>query len=101
MRQARFIAEARQEFLAEVAYYNQVQPGLGSRFTAAVEEATARALTFPLAGSPSASNTRRVFLKGFPFSLFYRPKNDGIVVFAVSHHARRPGYWVGRTHGTP
>jgi hypothetical protein len=72
VRRARFIAEARQEFLAEVAYYNEAQPGLGSRFAKAVEEASARALAYPLAGSPSVSNTRRVFLKGFPFSLFYR-----------------------------
>lgn len=99
MRQARFVAEARQEFLAEIAYYNEAQPGLGSRFTKAVEEATARALAFPLSGTPSVSNTRRVFLKGFPFSLFYRPEENGIVVFATSHHARKPRYWVGRTRG--
>lgn len=96
MRHARFLAVARQEFLAEVAYYNETQLGLGARFTAAVEDAAARALAFPLAGSPSVSNTRRVFLKGFPFSRFYRPESNGIVIFAVSHHARRPAYWVGR-----
>lgn len=97
MRQARFIAAARQEFLAEVAYYNEVQPGLGLRYTTAVEETAARALAFPLSGSPSVSNTRRVLIKGFPFLLFYRPEDDGIVIFAISHHARRPGYWISRT----
>ena len=96
MKHARFVAGARLEFLAEVAYYNETQPGLGSRFTTAVEKATARALAFPLAGSPSVAGTRRVVLKGFPFSLFYRPEGDGIVIFAVSHHARRPGYWLDR-----
>lgn len=97
MKRVRFIAEARREFLAEVAFYNEAQPGLGSRFTIAVEEAAARAVVFPLVGSPSIAGTRRVILKGFPFALFYRPEGDGIVIFAVSHHARRPGYWVGRT----
>ena len=53
MKRARFVAPAREELLAEVAYYNQVQPGQGARFAAAVEEATARALVFPLSGSPS------------------------------------------------
>lgn len=99
MKRARFVAAARQEFLAEVAFYNEAQPGLGSRFTAAVEEAAARAAAFPDAGSLSVANTRRVMLKGFPFSLFYRSEDNGIVIFAVSHHARRPGYWVSRTHG--
>lgn len=98
MSRARFVAAARQEFLAEVAYYSEAQPGLGLRFTTAVEEAAARAVAFPLAGSPSVSNTRRVILNGFPFSLFYRPEGDGIVIFAVTHHARRPAYWLDRTH---
>ncbi|MDO8810578.1 MAG: type II toxin-antitoxin system RelE/ParE family toxin [Gallionella sp.] len=99
MKRARFVAEARQEFLAEVAYYNEAQLGLGTRFTKAAEEATARALAFPLSGTPSVSNTRRVFLKGFPFSLFYRQEDEGIVIFAASHNSRKPCYWVGRIHG--
>lgn len=73
MKRARFVAEAREEFLAEVAFYSKEQSGLGSRFTAAVEEAAVRAAAFPLAGSLSIASTRRVIVKGFPFSLFYRP----------------------------
>ena len=42
MNSARFVPAARREFLAEIVYYNQEQTGLGARFTAAVEEATAR-----------------------------------------------------------
>ena len=97
MSHARFIAAARLEFLAEVIHYNEVEPDLGLRLVAAVEEAAARALAFPRAGSPSRANTRRVFLKGFPFALIYRPEPDGIVIFAVAHHKRRPYYWQGRT----
>mgnify|MGYP001588889475 FL=1 len=97
MKRARFVSAARLEFLAEVTYYNKAQPDLGARFASAVEEAAARALAFPMAGTPSPSGTRRVIVKEFPFSLFYRPEADGIVIFAISHHARRPGYWVGRT----
>ena len=47
MKKAKFVAAARREFLAEVIYYNKEQPGLGARFAAAVEEATARAVAFP------------------------------------------------------
>jgi toxin ParE1/3/4 len=95
---ARFIAAARLELLAEVIHYNETEPGLGMRFVSAVEEAAARAVAFPRAGSPNHYNTRRVILKGFPFSLIYRPQSDGIVVFAVAHHKRRPFYWQARTH---
>ena len=97
MKRARFIAAARLEFLAEVVYYNEAQPGLGERFTTAVEEAAARAVGFPLSGSPSRANTRRMIVRGFPFSLFYRAESDEIVVFAVAHHARHPFYWQSRT----
>ena len=96
MKHARFVAAARREFLSEVVYYNQEEAGLGSRFSAAVEEATARALAFPLAGAPASRNTRRVFLKDFPFAVVYRADDDGIIVFAVAHHSRRPGYWESR-----
>ena len=99
MSRIHFVAPARQEFLAEVAFYNEEQPGLGFRFTSAVEEAATRAAAFPLAGSPSFANTRRVVLKGFPFSLYYRPSGEDIVIFALAHHARWPGYWSERAHG--
>ena len=99
MKSVSFVAAARHEFLAEVAYYNRAQDGLGARFTAAVEEASARALTFPEAGTFSkATNTRRVMLKGFPFFLHYRITEEGIVVFAVANQARQPGYWEDRSN---
>ena len=97
MSRARFIAAARLEFLAEVIYYSEAQAGLGVRFAAAVEEAAARALAYPLSGSPHRSNVRRVLVKDFPFSLIYRLEPEGIVIFAVAHHARRPYYWQSRT----
>ena len=78
MKRARFVAPAREEFLADVAYYDQVQPGQGVRFAAAVEDATARALAFPLSGSPATPALRRVIIKNFPFSIVYRPEADGV-----------------------
>jgi plasmid stabilization system protein ParE len=96
VKRARFVAAARREFLVEVVYYNEEAPGLGARFAAAVEDATARALAFPLAGAPASENTRRVFLKAFPFAVVYRPDADGITIFALSHYSRRPGYWKSR-----
>ena len=96
MKRARFVAPARRELLAEVAYYSDKESGLGSMFLTAVEDATARALAYPLTGTPASENTRRMFLKDFPFALVYRPDENGIVVFALAHHARRPEYWRDR-----
>jgi plasmid stabilization system protein ParE len=96
VKRARFVAPARREFLAEFAYYRNKEFGLGSRFLTAVEDATARALSYPLTGTPASENTRRMFLKDLPFALVYRPEENGIVVFALAHHARRPEYWRDR-----
>jgi plasmid stabilization system protein ParE len=96
VKRARFIAPARREFLAEVVYYNGKEPGLGARFAGAVEDATARAVAFPLTGSLAPKNTRRAFIKDFPFALVYRPDENGIIIFALAHHSRHPEYWQAR-----
>jgi hypothetical protein len=85
VKRARFVSAARLELLAEVAYYNSKEPRLGAQFLSSVQEATARALAYPLTGSRATKNTRRIFLKEFPFAVVYRPDSDGIVVFAIAH----------------
>lgn len=96
MKRARFVAAARRELLAEVGFYNSKEPGVGARFAAAVEEATARAVAFPHSGSPASKNTRRVFVKDCPVALVYRADGNGIVIFALANHARHPEYWQPR-----
>lgn len=96
MKTIRFLAAARRELLAEVLHYNECEPGLGAKFAFAFEQALAIAVRFPLAGSLSPAATRKVLLRGFPFSIYYLVETDAIVVVAVAHHARRPGYWIDR-----
>ena len=50
-----------------------------------------------MAGLPYMAKTRRVFVKGYPFFLVYRPESTGVAVMAVAHESRRPGYWLSRT----
>jgi len=92
----RFTAPARREFLNEVVFYNGKEPGLGARFAEAVEDAAVRAMAYPLSGSRASANARRVFVKDFPFAIVYRSDDQGIVIFAVAHHSRRPDYWRSR-----
>ena len=96
MTSARFHDEARLEFLDSVAYYETVQIGLGERFRQSVEAAVELAASFPSAGSPHKHGTRRVFPKKFPFSIVYLTGDNEIVIFAVAHFKRRPGYWKSR-----
>ena len=39
---------------------------------------------------------RRYILRRFPFSLVYQDFSSEIVVFAVAHGRRQPGYWMDR-----
>ncbi|HZO29944.1 MAG TPA: type II toxin-antitoxin system RelE/ParE family toxin [Chloroflexota bacterium] len=92
----RFVAEAQAEFLGQIAYYSEARTGLGIRFSQAVEAAVARVLAFPNSGTPAPSNTRRVRVRGFPFSVVYRADAGDLTIFAVAHDARRSDYWISR-----
>lgn len=96
MKQARFTATARLEFLAQVAYYEAIRSGLGRRFRLAVEAAAQRAAAFPLHGKPSVANTRRRRVPDFPFSLFYTQTVDGVLIHAVAGEHQLPDYWLSR-----
>ncbi len=42
------------------------------------------------------AGTRRCVLRKYPYSIVYREVGEFIEVVAVTHHKRRPRYWVGR-----
>lgn len=94
--QVRFLDEARDELLLQISYYEERQKGLGERFRLAVQAATALALAHPKLGSPWKSRTRRVFAKGFPYSVIYRTESTELVIFAVAHFSQHPMFWRAR-----
>lgn len=96
MRAIRYVDEAREEFLHEVAYFTTVSPQLGRRFDEAVQKAEALAAEFSDAGPPYKFGTRRVFPGKFKFSLVYVVREDEVVVLAVAPFRRKPGYWRSR-----
>ena len=93
MKNVRFHDDARVELIDQVAYYEDAQPGLGQRFRAEIESAVALAASLPFVGSPYKYGTRRVFSRKFPFSVVYALRDTEIVILAVAHFKRRPGYW--------
>ena len=97
MNRVRFVEPASLEVLAEVGYYYRVEAGLATKFLEAVEDATARALKYSLAGSAAQHRTRHIFLRDFPFALVYCSDEQAITIYALAHHARRPGCWRCRT----
>ena len=91
-----FLPSAREEFLAAATHYEAAAAGLGHDFITAVERAVTRIAAFSEHGSPHLEGTRRVVLRRFPFSVVYLLEAESILIVAVAHHGRRPGYWRNR-----
>jgi plasmid stabilization system protein ParE len=47
----------------------------------------------PRIGVPTQRRFRKMFLHRFPLSIVYVERGEEIVIVAVAHQRRRPGYW--------
>lgn len=88
--------EAEQEMLAAAEYYNEQQDGLGTDFLDEVEVATDAIGRAPLRHGFYGRPIRSIALKRFPYRLLFAVETDRVVVVAVMHLHRRPGYWKHR-----
>ena len=92
-----FHPEAEQELIEAVLRYEGEVPGLGERFDAEVREATAVLLDYPEIGTTIDTELRKLVLDRFPYSLIYSLSPESVLVLAVAHERRPPGYWAERT----
>ena len=88
----RMLPIARREMLRAGRKYDGDAPGTGDRFLIAVGEAFRGIVAFPLA-QPSFLHCRKMLLGKFPFAVIYVVSDDLVLVIAVAHGKRRPGYW--------
>jgi toxin ParE1/3/4 len=50
----------------------------------------------PDMGSYCGNSARRQRVFEFPFDIVYLQRDDVLVLLALAHHSRRPGYWKKR-----
>lgn len=101
-RSYRFHLAAEAEFQAATDWYAARDPNAAADFTAAVRDAVQLVVELPHAWPawPRRNDLHVRVLRRFPFSVIYSVEAETIVVFAVAHHRRRPGYWLRRVpHG--
>jgi plasmid stabilization system protein ParE len=91
-----FHPEAEAELNDAVDYYEHCQEGLGLEFAKEVESAIQTICRFPHAWAPLSENTRRCLMKRFPYGIVFQSKSDKIIIVAVMHLTRKPGYWTKR-----
>ena len=96
MKPVEFHPEATAELDAAVGYYEQCAPGLGIDLRKDVEAAVRKIQAAPLRWMPYSKRTRRFLIRRFSFLVIFLAQPDRILIVAVAHGKRRPGYWHDR-----
>lgn len=84
--------------LHEAADWYALEAGrsTASKFITDFEQARARILDNPKMGVEERAKARKIPFSHFPYSLIYRLGGRRVLIVAVAHQSRRPGYWAGR-----
>ncbi len=75
------------------AFYEGRTDGLGDRFLDDIQACVDRISERPHMGRRVGEHFRVVLARRFPFSVIYALEEASIVIVAVAHQRRRPGYW--------
>lgn len=94
--QVRFLLPAQRELAEAKQYYDREHAGLGERFKSAAHAAAIRIATQPFAWRIERGEVRRCLLNKFPYKLLYVVRGEAVIVLAVAHAHRKPGYWLER-----
>jgi len=88
-----FHPDARLEYLAAIEFYEQRRMVLGATFSIEVETAIGRILESPARRPVIERGVRRCLTHAFPYGILYTIDQDVVLILAVMHCARKPGYW--------
>lgn len=96
-----FHPEAQAELVADVDWYDDRDPAVGSRFVEAIRAAIDSMVEDPAAwpilpGWDREPIVRSRGVSGFPYRVVYFVWDDVLTIVAVAHAKRRPGYWQSR-----
>ncbi|WP_020589902.1 type II toxin-antitoxin system RelE/ParE family toxin [Desulfobacter curvatus] len=92
-----FLEEAELELFEAATWYESKEPGLGKRFRNEVAHVLDRILEDPTLWREHSSGYRRVNCPVFPYYIPFFIRGEKILIAAVAHERRKPGYWKYRT----
>jgi toxin ParE1/3/4 len=92
----RFHPEAREEFRQAICWYRARNFSISTELRVTVSTTIRIVVDAPLRWPTYLHGTRRFVLQRFPFSIVYLDDPDLVVIIAVAHSKRRPGYWKER-----
>jgi len=91
-----FLTAAQDELISAAAYYEEKEAGLGVRFRDELSSTCRHILQDPYLWRERTGGYRRVNLPVFPYYVAYFIRGDRLIIAAVAHGHRRPGYWRDR-----
>jgi plasmid stabilization system protein ParE len=93
------LPEAEEELAEAAVWYEARRAGLGVELIAVVDRAFEEIADAPLVCGLWLDDRpyRRKVVRRFPYVIFFRVEADTVVVMAVAHSKRRPGYWAERS----
>jgi toxin ParE1/3/4 len=94
-----FHPEALAEYEDAARYYSECQPGLETRFINAIEYAIQQILDAPQAWRILEEDVRWHLTRVFPYAVLYTIERDYVLIIALMHCHRKPGYWRERVSG--
>lgn len=92
----RYLSVAELEFDEAVAWYLARSRSAARHFGREVVIAERLLREHPRIGRCVETDARSLCVNDFPFTLIYAIEKHEIVVVAVAHQSRRPGYWIDR-----
>ena len=91
-----FHPEALEEYREAALYYAERDPALALKFLDAVEDAIRRILESPERYRILDEDVRRCLTHVFPYAVLFTIEPESILIVAVMHCSREPGYWKRR-----
>lgn len=92
-REVVFHPAAEEDLRAAAERYAAIRPSLGAAFVDRVEVSVRRAGQAPMTGAPMGGQLRRLFVTRFPYYVIYLNDDSRVLILAVAHFRRRPGFW--------
>jgi plasmid stabilization system protein ParE len=96
MKHVKVLPDAEEEMYETAKYYQAQASGLGVDYLSEVERAIGSITQSPMTWPKVEGELRRRLVRRFPFGILYYIESEEIIIVAVAHLRRKPGYWKKR-----
>jgi len=84
---------ARSDLINAIRWYQERNRSTADSFRTSIKRVIENLATTSMHAAADVDGVRRRVLKDFPFTVFYVLEEHAIIVIAIAHHRREPGYW--------